>query len=111
MNFKFNVCIVSVSFSLLLLILGSQLSAEPTFHWVLYEPNIEQSPMEITKHNSDPFPANTVLSPRWNGGGLQIIREQDSISYCAGLIISQLRQSLGFYQHKVRYATFVKLDI
>ena len=86
--------------------LGSQLSAEPTFHWVLYEPNVEQSPMEIKKRNSEQFPMNAVLSPRWNGGGLQIVNEQVNEANCAGLIISQLRRSFGLLNFAVMKKAF-----
>lgn len=72
--------------------LGSQLSSDPTFHWVVYVPPGKQSPMFIYK-NSLPVLSNTVLSPRWNGGGLQIVNQLD-LSF-VGLVLRQLRDAVG----------------
>lgn len=79
---------------------GSQLSAEPTFHWVFYVPDAEKSPMKIysksLRDNTD-----AVLSPRWNGGGLQIVNQDSNASSCAGLVLSQLRKTFGIDRGEV----------
>ena len=76
--------------------IGSQLSVEPTFHWVIYVPHTKQVPMQI-HIGSQAVPTNSVLSPRWNGGGLQIL-DGDTFDAQAisGLLVSQLRNALGF---------------
>ena len=80
--------------------IGSQLSVEPTFHWVLYDPHPAQYPMQIYK-NGEPVATNSVLSPRWNGGGLQIANNNIDAPSCAGLVMSQLRLSFGLLQSNV----------
>lgn len=77
---------------------GSQLSSDPTFHWVLYFPHVNQSPMYIYR-GSSPVVTNSVLSPRWNGGGLQIVNEIEH-SF-AGLALCQLRNALGIFSLQV----------
>ena len=67
---------------------------EPTFHWVMYVPHVNQSPMKI-RLRSDSAATNSVLSPRWNGGGLQIVSDELDEAMCAGLILAQLRKALG----------------
>ena len=78
---------------------GSQLSVEPTFHWVIYVPHATQLPMQIYV-DSKPVPTNSVLSPRWNGGGLYVLNGPLDVKSCSELIIAQLRKALGF-QNKV----------
>ena len=79
--------------------IGSQLSEDPTFHWVLYVPNSEQSPLHIVK-NDKLVLNNVILSPRWNGGGFQIIND-DYKEYkvqeqnIAATLLGQLRNALG----------------
>lgn len=77
---------------------GSQLSSDPTFHWVLYIPHEKQSPMYMYK-NSKPILSNSLLSPRWNGGGLQIVNGIEA--YFAGLALRQLRDALGIVSLQV----------
>ncbi|XP_046647983.1 GPI transamidase component PIG-S-like [Daphnia pulicaria] len=87
--------------------LGSQLSSDPTFHWVLYVPHMNQSPMYIFK-GSLPVVTNSVLSPRWNGGGLQIVNELDH-SF-AGLALCQLRNALGIFSLQNADTSFISLN-
>ena len=63
-------------------------------------PSIEQSPMEIQFHSAS-VSNNAVRSPRWNGGGLQIINDNDQEELSAGVLIGQLRDALGISNHKV----------
>ncbi|KAK4009316.1 GPI transamidase component PIG-S-like isoform X2 [Daphnia magna] len=87
--------------------LGNQLSSDPTFHWVLYVPHEEQSPMYIFK-SSSPITTNSVLSPRWNGGGLQIV---NGIEHSfAGLALCQLRNALGVFSLQNIEDSYVSLD-
>jgi len=44
---------------------------------------------------------NAVRTPRWNGGGLQIINESEQEERSAGLLIAQLRSALGISNYKV----------
>ena len=76
--------------------IGSQLSQDPTFHWVLYVPNSEQSPLHIVKSNKLVM-NNVILSPRWNGGGFQIINEDYRVQEqkIAATLLGQLRNALG----------------
>lgn len=76
--------------------IGSQLSQDPTFHWVLYVPNSEQSPLHIVKNNKLVM-NNVILSPRWNGGGFQIINEDYRVQEqkIAATLLGQLRNALG----------------
>jgi len=80
--------------------LGTHLSEKPSLHWVFYLPNIDQSPMEI-QFRSTSVTNNAVRTPRWNGGGLQIINESDQEERSAGLLIAQLRSALGISNYKV----------
>ncbi|XP_057368757.1 GPI transamidase component PIG-S-like isoform X1 [Daphnia carinata] len=87
--------------------LGNQLSSDPTFHWVLYVPHEEQSPMYIFK-GSSPVTTNSVLSPRWNGGGLQIVNGIEN-SF-AGLALCQLRNALGIFSLQNIENSYMSLD-
>ena len=77
--------------------IGSELTDHPTFHWVLYVPNSEQSPLHIVKNNV-PVLNNVILSPRWNGGGFQIINDDYRVQEqnIAATLLGQLRNALGF---------------
>ncbi|KAI9550637.1 hypothetical protein GHT06_007636 [Daphnia sinensis] len=87
--------------------LGNQLSSDPTFHWVLYVPHEEQSPMYIFK-GSSPVTTNSVLSPRWNGGGLQIV---NGIEHSfAGLALCQLRNALGIFSLQNSEDSYISLE-
>jgi len=74
--------------------LGTHLSEKPTLHWVFYLPSIQQSPIDI-QFRSASVTNNAVRSPRWNGGGLQIINQNDKEETSAGMLIGQLRSALG----------------
>jgi len=51
-----------------------------------------------------PIVTNAVLSPRWNGGGLQIVNELDH-SF-AGLALCQLRNALGIFSPQVNFCYY-----
>lgn len=51
---------------------------------------------------SQPVPSNSVLSPRWNGGGLQILNDPLDAHRCAELVVAQLRNALGL-QNRVSH--------
>lgn len=55
--------------------------------------------------DSQPVLSNSVLSPRWNGGGLQIVNglEMDF----AGLALCQLRNALGIFSLQVQNALYL----
>lgn len=45
-----------------------------------------------------PIPSNTVISPRWNGGGLQIINNEFNIQSIVGMLTQQVKGALGISQ-------------
>lgn len=79
---------------------GTHLSEKPTLHWVFYLPSIQQSPIDI-QFRSASVTNNAVRSPRWNGGGLQIINQNDKEETSAGMLIGQLRSALGIPNYEV----------
>ena len=81
--------------------LGTHLSEKPTLHWVYYLPNAEQSPMHMYSNSGRLVTNNAVRSPRWNGGGLQIINDDDREELAAALLIGQLRDALGISSYQV----------
>jgi len=80
--------------------LGTHLSEKPTLHWVYYLPNAEQSPMHMYSNSGRLVTNNAVRSPRWNGGGLQIINDDDREELAAALLIGQLRDALGISSYQ-----------
>lgn len=59
-----------------------------------YVPYYTQVPLQIHR-SGEPVASNTVISPRWNGGGLQIINNDFNTPKIVAILTQQLKEALG----------------